>query len=49
VLGLILSIIIFWFAFRWLLPRMTAPIEPPPPQVVIRLHLIVPAAARQSK
>jgi hypothetical protein len=46
VLGLILSIIIFWLAFRWLLPRMAAPIEPPPPQLVIHLHLIVPVKER---
>jgi hypothetical protein len=49
VLSLVVSIVFFWLALRWLLPRMTAPIEPPPPQLVVHLHLIVPVKERGAK
>jgi hypothetical protein len=45
-LGFIVSIVLFWIVWRRLLrPCLTAPVyvdaPPPPPQIVIHLHLIV--------
>jgi hypothetical protein len=43
-ISLVVMILCGWLLYRMLAPRMSAPlyIEPPPPQVVIHLHLIVP-------
>lgn len=47
-LALIVMIVVGWLLAKWLLPRIREPvyIEPPPPQLVIHLHLIVPVNER---
>jgi hypothetical protein len=45
-IGLMVSIFVGWLLLRWLFPRAPITIEPPPPQVVIHLHLIVPVKER---
>jgi hypothetical protein len=42
-ISLLVTILIGWLLLRWLLPRTPVQIcEPPPPQLVIHLHLVVP-------
>jgi hypothetical protein len=41
-LALVVSIFFGWLMLKMLWPRAPIYIEPPPPQVVIHLHLIVP-------
>ena len=39
-IGLLASILIGWLALKLLWPRAPIYIEPPPPQLVIHLHLV---------
>jgi hypothetical protein len=41
-IALVVSILIGWLILKMLRPRAPIYIEPPPPQLVIHLHLIVP-------
>jgi hypothetical protein len=41
-IALIVSILIGWLMFKMPWPRAPSYIDPPAPQVVIHLHLIVP-------
>jgi hypothetical protein len=46
VLALIVTILLGWLILKLLWPREPIYIEPPPPQVVIHVHLIVPVKER---
>jgi hypothetical protein len=42
-ISLLVTVLIGWLLLRWLLPRMPVQVcEPPAPQLVIHVHLIVP-------
>jgi hypothetical protein len=42
-ISLLVTIFIGWLLLRWLLPRTPVQLsEPPPPQLVVHVHLILP-------
>ena len=41
-LALIFSLVVGWLLLRWMWPREPLTLEPPAPQLVVHLHLIVP-------
>jgi integrase len=45
VISLIVPLFVGWLLLKWLLPRLREPlyvVEPPPPQIILHVHLIVP-------